>query len=362
MAQEKIAFKPGGLPLLIGSLPLASHEQASELVFSYTPEIPLWVQLPVHRQEGMIIQFLPGLPGYQSGGDELLQTKGQDFEAEVLAFYEEYLQLAEPGLSLSGSRFSLDETAAPGFFTFLKRLGRHRQGLVAVKGQITGPVTFATGVKDQDRRSIFYDEQLRDMAVKMLALKARWQVEQLAQFNVPVLIFFDEPALTGFGSSEFISITRDDVLAAFGEIFSQVHGLHGLTGVHVCANADWSLILDSEADILSFDAYAYFDKLLLYPDELSSFLEQGGIIAWGIVPTLQPEDIARESVESLWEKWQGQMDRLLEVVDLDPDDIVQQVLITPSCGTGSLEPGLARKVLELTKSLSKRVRESYGLV
>ena len=32
----------------------------------------------------------------------------------------------------------------------------------------------------------------------------------------------------------------------------------GLVGVHVCANTDWSLVLDSSADIVSFDAYALF--------------------------------------------------------------------------------------------------------
>ena len=42
----------------------------------------------------------------------------------------------------------------------------------------------------------------------------------------------------------------------------------GMAGVHVCANTDWSLVLDSGADILSFDAYGYFDKLILYRDAL----------------------------------------------------------------------------------------------
>ena len=56
-------FKPNGLPTLIGSLPLSDHDEALGLVFDYTPDIPVWVQLPVHVQEGMIAQFLPGMPG-----------------------------------------------------------------------------------------------------------------------------------------------------------------------------------------------------------------------------------------------------------------------------------------------------------
>ena len=56
-------FKGNGLPLLIGSLPIRDHDQAVTLVFQYTPDLPLWVQLPAYPQEGMISQFLEGFPG-----------------------------------------------------------------------------------------------------------------------------------------------------------------------------------------------------------------------------------------------------------------------------------------------------------
>ncbi|MBW2200641.1 MAG: hypothetical protein JRF71_07355, partial [Deltaproteobacteria bacterium] len=55
-------FQAKCLPVLIGSLPLDDHEEAIKLVLKYTPEIPIWVQLPVFKEEGMIAQFLPGFP------------------------------------------------------------------------------------------------------------------------------------------------------------------------------------------------------------------------------------------------------------------------------------------------------------
>jgi hypothetical protein len=39
--------------------------------------------------------------------------------------------------------------------------------------------------------------------------------------------------------------------------------------------------------------------------------------------------------------------------------MLEQIFITPSCGTGSLSFKAAKKVLELTKGLSKRVRQEY---
>ncbi len=346
------------LPVLIGSIPYQDHQEATDLVLGSTPEIPLWVQLPTYRDEGMMAQFLPGLPGYRREGDkDYVNTSGEDFEQELLAFYEEYMAVTEGGRSLGETRFKLESDRAEGFYTLVRTLEAHNPSLSGVKGQITGPITFATGVKDQDQKALFFDDQLRDAAIKLLALKAGWQVEQLARFDVPVILFLDEPALAGFGSSEFISISKQDVLSSFAEITEQVHTRGGLAGVHVCANADWSLVLDSDADILSFDAYSYFDKLLLYSDELRRFLDAGKILAWGMVPTMEPEDIDKESVESLASQFWSKFEALRKQSGLDGEQLMRQSLITPSCGTGSLSREHAEKVLRLNRGLADRIRE-----
>jgi methionine synthase II (cobalamin-independent) len=184
------------------------------------------------------------------------------------------------------SRFVLTADTAGGFFSFAEQLRTLSDRPVAVKGQITGPITFGLGLTERNGKAVFYNEQLRDAAVKLLAQKARWQVKNLSGFGCPVIIFFDEPALAGFGSSAFITISRDEVVSCFEEVIEAVHDEGGLAGIHVCANADWSLLLESATDIISFDAYSFFDKLVLYPDLIKRFVESGGILAWGIVPTL----------------------------------------------------------------------------
>jgi hypothetical protein len=272
--------------VLIGSLPVKSHAEAAALAWKYSPDIPLWVQLPVNPAEGMIVQFQPGLPGLVSdNGKSYVQTQGPDFEAELVHFYEEYLDVVENKKNLDGTRFALTRETAEGFFVFQERLANPSSIPVAVKGQVTGPFTFATSVADQDKKAIFYNEQLLDASVKLLSLKAAWQVKQLSRFNVPVIIFIDEPALAGFGSSEFTSISRDQVAACLGEVIGAVKEAGGIAGIHVCANTDWSIILETSVDIVNFDAYSFFDRFVLYPDHIRNFLNSGGILAWGIVPT-----------------------------------------------------------------------------
>ena len=351
-------LQPACLPMLIGSIPLDDHPAASRLIMDYTPAIPLWVQLPVFAQEGMIPQFMPGMPGVvEQGGKTFIDTAADNFDAELLAFFEDYMAVSEAPDQLADSRFTLTESTGRGVATLLDTLSHLKDTPTAVKGQVTGPITFCMGAKDQDDRAIFYNETLRDAAVKHLALNARWQIRTLSGPGCPVIIFIDEPALAGFGSSEMISVSKDEILACLKEVVDAIHTEGGLAGIHVCANTDWSLVLESGADIVNFDAYAYFDRFILYGAQIKSFLEDGGIIAWGIVPTLKPEEIERETIDSLHAIWKDQFAQV-EALGVSPTTLFHQSLITPSCGLGSLSPELATRVLTLTRDLSQTIRQS----
>jgi len=352
-------FQSNGLPVLIGSLPMDAHDQAAELVLKHTPEIPLWVQLPMYKEEGMIPQFLPGVPGLKIEEDKsFVDTSNQNFDDEFLQFYEDYIAVVEGEKDLYHSRFILTPDTAKGFFVFLERIQTLSEVPFAVKGQITGPITFGLGLTDQNGKAVFYNEKIRDAAVKLIAQKARWQVKKLSGLGCPVIIFFDEPALAGFGSSAFISISRDDVSNCFEEVIDAVHSEGGLAGIHVCANTDWSIILESSADIVSFDAYSYFDRFILYPDHIKEFIKSGRILAWGIVPTAHAEDIEKETADSLVASWEVKA-RQVEALGFDLSTILAQSLITPSCGTGSLSLELAMKVLTLTREVSHRIRTDF---
>ena len=350
-------FHPGGLPALIGSLPLTDHVQACQLVLEYTPQIPLWIQLPANKEERMVPQFMPGLPGICSTADRVYIDSAQDdFENDILKFYEDYMAVTDGGSDLSTSRFALNEKTARGFFVFVEHLKRLPAAPAALKGQITGPFTFCTGISDQNKRAIIYDEQIKDAAIKLLTLKSRWQVQQLIRFNCPVLIFLDEPALAGFGSTEFISISRDEVAQSLEEVIAGVHAEGGLAGVHVCANTDWTLVLDSAADIVSFDAYAYFDRFILYADQIKAFLDAGKMIAWGMVPTLDPDELEKATTAFLVDQWQ-QKAAQIQKLGIDSDQLIAQSLITPSCGAGTLSVEQAVKVLKLTREVSEQIRQ-----
>jgi len=347
-------------PLLIGSLPLEDHREATELMLRYTPEIPLWVQLPVHAREMMVAQFAPGLPGLRmSGGLPRVDKTEPAYSDDLLSFYEECLAVQQDSRKLDRSRFVLDDHAAKGFGLLLARLQNAARPPLAVKGQVTGPITFGTAVRDETDQAIFFDPQLRDAALKLLALKARWQARRLSALQCPVMIFCDEPALAGYGSSEYIGISREDIMACLGEVIGAVHAEGGLAGVHVCANTDWSLVLESGADIVSFDAYSHFERFALYREQIRRFIDAGNILAWGIVPTGSPENLAAATAESLLAQWHAKV-RVLERMGIDRAAVMVQSLVTPSCGTGALTVQQAVKVAQLTRQVSDRLKRNLA--
>ncbi len=134
------SFHANCLPLLIGSLPIKDHQEATELVMNHTPEIPLWVQLPAHREEGMLEQFIPGLPGLKTEkGKVHIDTTDVNFDNQLVEFYEDYMAVIEGEKDISDSRFVLTDDTAKGFHVFTDYLNSLSTLPVAVKGQITGP-------------------------------------------------------------------------------------------------------------------------------------------------------------------------------------------------------------------------------
>lgn len=351
---------PNGLPTLIGSLPAANHQQAMDWILEATPEIPLWPQLPALPQERMLNQFIEGLPGIiEAGFHPYFDINTETFSEAQLSFYEDYLKVVEHPEELLSSRFKTSPERAAGLYILAEQAGKIEGQVSAVKGQVTGPFTLLTGITDDAKKLGYYEPGFRDIVVKGIAMKAAWQVAYLQQaYDVPVLLFIDEPALAGLGSSSFISVSLDDISQDLAEVTEAIHARGGLAGVHVCANTDWNILLASDIDIISFDAYSFFEKFLTCKSLIHTYLDRGSLIAWGIVPTAEPEHVARETRDSLVSRWEKQA-ASLSGENWNSKTLLQQTIITPSCGTGSLSPELAKKVLQLTKEVSAELRAKH---
>jgi hypothetical protein len=139
-----------------------------------------------------------------------------------------------------------------------------------------------------------------------------------------------------------------------------IHKENAYAGVHCCENTDWSILLTSDIDVLSFDAYGFFDRVFLYKEDVKKFIQRGGTLAWGIVPTHAEEVLRQLTVESLVKLWKAHVDRLVNE-GIPVETIVSQSLVTPSCGAGALSVEAALRVLQLLHDSSDELRKEFHL-
>ncbi len=337
-------FEPALRTLHIGSMPHTDPRRACELALEHF-DIPTWPQLPRRSfKENMYAQFSERFPGVVLEEERIWVDRTQDLDPGLEELYIAYLE----------DDISYGETSADyalGLHTFLHEYRFTPREFV--KGQVTGPISWGLTVVDQDRRPTLYDEVLADAIAKHLRMKARWQESMLRPLGEHTIMSVDEPYMSSFGSA-YVALSREQAVMLMEEVFS---GIEGFKMVHCCGNTDWSLLLETSVDILSFDAYEYSENLALYPDELSAFLKRGGVLAWGITPNT--EAAHREDVDSLVERLMAAVERLVGK-GIHRDDIMAASFITPACGVGSLTEELAERVMTLTAGVSRAMRERFA--
>ncbi len=331
-------------PTAIGSMSFISPSEAIKAISHYLPALPHWPQLPKKSiKENMYIQFSEGFPGINIKGDGLIVEQKEIFYEEVECLINKYE-------SNDFNSYRVSSDYASGLYSFKNH---QFPDALALKGQITGPISWGLCVKDSRGIPIIYDSLFADLIGKFLKLKASWQDNFLKEASSETIIYIDEPYLSSIGSV-FITLPQDTIKSLLEEVLS---GIKGFKGIHCCGNTDWSLILNSSINILSFDAYNYGDSLCLFVNDLLAFFSRGGVIAWGIVPN-DEEIIELESIQSLSERLLKNINPLIEV-GFSREDILKQSILTPSCGLASLTPEGVVKVLATLSNLSREIQDKY---
>ncbi len=323
----------------IGSFPFTNIDEAIDLIFSTCSEIPFWPQLPKRSPlENMYTTFLEGVPCVVIDPEKNTAFMDTGKVEGIEQFYEDF---ANDNLDA----FKISERVAPGFWRFLERLKEVGDGAKYIKCQVTGPFSMGLGLKDEADKPVIYNSAFYDIIKKALHMKAKWMVHMIKTIypEKEIIIFFDEPYMVSFGSA-YISISKEEVISLFNEVLG---GIPAWRGVHVCGNTDWSVLFNSDIDIINYDVYEYLDTIFYYREDLNRFLAKGGWIAPGIVPST--EKIRDASKEELQECLSSFTNKMREI---KPDLQQKDFLITTSCGVGSLTNTEAKKAMELLKTLA----------
>lgn len=350
----KMDFEPLCAGMGIGGMPHLDPAKACEVILQYTPRA---VTLPncsniSYKQRSMFYSS-EGLPGRVIDDlNKRLYLDSEKFFAELEVFYQHYLE-EDIEYFATSTEFHI------GYHVMLDILRKKfPDNTILLKGNIASPVSFCFRLKDEKGEPIYYNPHFRDAAVKLLGMKARWLETQLKKVigprNVSTLILFADPFLEVIGSA-YYNLDKADIINILNECLDSVKGL---SGIHCCGNTDWGMLLNTQIDVLSFDAYNYTEKIALYSQDIKNFLNRGGMLAWGIVPT------STEAVES--ENARSLVNKLIEGIKLLSNKGIDEVLlfrrsfITPSCGTTTLSEQIAERIHVLLKEVYELLMENYG--
>jgi hypothetical protein len=264
-----LLFKANCKTTAMGIMPHRDVDRALQLTLRL--DIPFWPQLPhVSYFEDMYAQFSQNFPGIIIDEEnKKLLFDSSKFEKE-LAEYS--LKMADP------KTFTLSEKYSVIYHRFLcEKLDEY----IAIRGQLIGPVSFGFRVVDDNNRPIIYNEDVKAILFDFIARKINAQYRELREKNKNAFVWLDEPGL----SWVFSGLSGYSDVQAKNDYRSFLGSLESIRALHLCANVNLSYLLEIGTDLLSFDAYQMKIMPKGYAAAVANFINNGGIICWGIVPT-----------------------------------------------------------------------------
>lgn len=297
----------------MGIMPHRDIDRALQLVLDL--DIPFWPQLPhVSYYEDMYAQFSQHFPGIivdEENSRLIFETSR--FEKEL----EDYsLKMEDP------NAFSLSEKYSVVYHRFLEeKLDEYS----AIRGQLIGPVSFGFKVVDENKRPIIYNDSVKTILYDFIMRKINNQYQELKEKNQNAFVWLDEPGL----SWVFSGLSGYSDVQAAKDYGSFLTGLESIRALHLCANVNLSYLLEIGIDLLSFDAYQMQLMPKGYADSVSRFINNGGIISWGIVPT-DSDNLSIHTPQSLTDLLIEYWKVISDNSDLSLERIAGQALLAPA--------------------------------
>lgn len=324
-------------------MPHRDADQALEAALSL--DIPFWPQLSrLNYYEDMYVQASEHFPGIVLNlSEQTLSFSLQKFIAELedaLAHFED------------PANFDISPTYSAVYHRFLTMELADRP---AIRGQLEGPISFGLNVLDQDRRPILFDDTVRPFLFDFMARRINVQLQGMKALNTNAFMFVDEPGLQFL----FSALSGYDALAAKKDMDDFFGMVDRPCGVHLCGNPDWDFLLN--LDVLSLDVFTDGDIFSNYAGGIKRFLENGGRLVWGMVPT-NFEPFGQENIDSL-ENRLVMLWKVLTRRGIDRDFMLSRSLLSPAtcCLVNPDGPRTVNRAFGRVNELSVRLREEFKL-
>jgi len=326
-------------------MPHRDVDRALEVALSL--DVPFWPQLPhVNYYEDMYVQASEHFPGILLDMEK--RTLRFSMEKFIAEFEDTMAHFDKP------EYFDISEQYSVVYHRFLQMDFSHRP---AIRGQIEGPISFGFNVVDQDDRPILFNDTVRPFLLEFMAKRVNAQLERLKKLNANAFMFVDEPGLQFL----FSAMAGYGDLAARGDMENFFAMIERPRGVHLCGNPDWDFLLGLDMDVLSLDVYSNGEVFAQYAGSIRKFLDRGGRLVWGIVPS-NFEPFEQENLDSL-EKRLEEIWTTLANKGIDRQFLLSRSMLSPAtcCLVNPDGEKTVEKAFETIIKLSQRLREKMNL-
>lgn len=323
----------GGVATGVGSLPGTDPAEAAAIVAGDLPDLP----------------HLPELPARGPGADMVGRTAGLLVDLHVDVQPSGWRLVDRPGQ---------DERRARGYLgQDLDEFEAHTQGCTGpVKVQACGPWTLAAALQLPRGEPVLSD---RSAVVDVAASLADGLVGHVADLRsrlpgAQLVLQLDEPSLPAVllgavrSSSGMRAVASVPEPAAESLLRTVIDAVGVPVLVHCCAvRPPVSLAQRAGAAGVSID----LTRVSSPYDEIGEAVEAGLTLLAGVVPSIDQARVSDPSttVEPVRRIW--------ATLGLTHDQLVEQVVVTPTCGLAGASPAGARAAMRLAREAARALRE-----
>jgi hypothetical protein len=309
------------------------------------PQIPI-----LNPRERMVHQALSGFPGIRAPSFER-----EDGSVEIdLSLDEETLRTLKSHLNHAFTQ-PANQSA---FEFFLPKQEDYRclrpllweaseRGKNQVKLQLAGPWTSLKSLRPSTpEQGAVFPPQIKALLFEFILARALSLLRVTAQSGAKPLLFIDEPYLFALQpkTHPLDQVVLKELQFFFEVLRKEARSYGGEIGLHCCSDPDWTEVLTHlPIDHLSVDASVSLHSLTgVHPAAMTDFLNRGGKVVWGVVPSNHE---------------QSDIEIPVSVLEKGPN--AKSGMITPACGLAYHTPLECEDVLSRLHAAQARLNALF---
>lgn len=349
-------MKPTTGYLHVGDLPYESIKSVTAMEAKLYKDIPFLACLPkISICESLEERTLINIPGIFKDGNKIVLKTG------FLKYNEDisYLNKACNNYkTVNLEEYACEDLFLEKFCQIIKKF-KSPYACVNILGPFTVSQILRTGAKEQ----ALVDKNYKKLFTQAVCVKGFWAICKIKEYcpdTIPIIIL-EEPMFNQFGmlKREDEDVTAENVTKMFEIVVSKLKSAGAMVGIQCMDKCDWSIPIKSGVDLISYDAYNNPNNLCIYSEIVTSFLQKGGLINWGIVPTVSETFIKGLTVEYLYNRLMSTMNGVA-LAGVPINLLQNSALVSLNGSTSHLPVFFAEKAIIMVAQLAGRLSTSFG--